>query len=82
MGSERHPMLYRCCFLGANDTIDALEEIEADTLADAIEDAKAMLKRRPQHQAVELWLNNRCAFRAGHDKAEEERFLRTWRSVG
>jgi hypothetical protein len=30
-------MLYRCCFLDAHDTIDAIEEIEADTLLGAIE---------------------------------------------
>jgi hypothetical protein len=41
-----------------------------------------MLKSRPQHEAVELWLNSKCTFRAGRDKGEEERFLRTWRSVG
>jgi hypothetical protein len=44
-------MLYRCCFLDANDGIEALEEIEADTLTDAIDDAKAMLKSRPQHES-------------------------------
>ena len=31
------PMLYRCCFLDANDSIDAIQEIEADTLLGAIE---------------------------------------------
>ena len=45
-------MLYRCCFLDANDTIDAIEEIEADTLLDAIEQAKAMLSGRSHHNAV------------------------------
>ena len=29
-------MLYRCCFLDANDGIEALEEIEADTLTDPL----------------------------------------------
>ena len=62
-------MLYRCCFLDANDTIDAIEEIEADTLLDAIEQAKAMLTGRSHHNAVELWLDNKCAYRAGRDRA-------------
>jgi hypothetical protein len=62
-------MLYRCCFLDANDSIDALEEIDADTLLDAIEQANAMLKGRPHHETIEVWLNNRCAYRAGRDRA-------------
>ena len=66
-------MLYRCCFLGANDTIDALEEVEADTLLDAIEQANAKLKERSHYDAVELWLDNgldnRCAYRAHRDPA-------------
>jgi len=66
-------MLYRCCFLGANDTIDALEEVEADTLLDAIEQANAKLKERSHYDAVELWLDNgldnRCAYRARRDPA-------------
>ena len=62
-------MLYRCCFLGANDTIDALEEIEADTLLNAIEQARAMLRQRSHHESVELWLGNKCAYRARRDRA-------------
>ena len=37
-------MLYRCCFLDHNDNIEALEEIDADTLVVAIEQTRAMLK--------------------------------------
>jgi hypothetical protein len=66
-------MLYRCCFLDANDTVDALEEIEASSLLGAIEQANAMLKERPRYEAVELWqdnwLDNRCAYRAHRDRA-------------
>ena len=62
-------MLYRCCFLGANDTIDALEEVEADTLLDAIEQANAMLSERSHHEWVEVWLGNKCAYRARQDRA-------------
>jgi hypothetical protein len=62
-------MLYRCCFLDANDTINAIEEIEADTLLGAIEQANAMLNGRSHHAAVELWIDNKCAYRAGRDRA-------------
>ena len=62
-------MLYRCCFLDANDSVDALEEIDADTLLDAIEQANAMLKGRSHHEVIEVWLRNRCAYRAGRDRA-------------
>jgi hypothetical protein len=62
-------MLYRCCFLDANDSVDALEEIDADTLLDAIEQANAMLKGRSHHEVIEVWLGNRCAYRAGRDRA-------------
>ena len=62
-------MLYRFCFLDANDSIDALEEIDADTLLDAIQQADAMLKGRSHHEAIEMWLGNRCAYRARRDQA-------------
>jgi hypothetical protein len=62
-------MVYRCCFLDANDTVDAIEEIEADTLLSAIEQANAMLNGRSHHAAVELWLDNKCAYRAHRDRA-------------
>jgi hypothetical protein len=66
-------MIYRCCFLDGNDIVDALEEIEADTLLDAIDQAKAMLRQRSHHEAVELWqdnwLDNKCAYRARQDRA-------------
>jgi hypothetical protein len=53
-------MIYRCCFLDGNDSIEALEEIETNTLLDAIDLAKAMLRQRSHHEAVELWLDNKC----------------------
>jgi len=62
-------MLYRCCFLDANDNIDAIEEIDAGSLLYAIEQANAMLSGRSHHSAVELWLDNKCAYRAGRDRA-------------
>ena len=62
-------MLYRCCFLDGNNTIDAIEEIETDTLLGAIEQANAMLNGRSHHAAVELWVDNKCAYRARRDRA-------------
>ena len=66
-------MLHRCCFLDPNDTVDALEEIEASSLLGAIEQANAMLKERSRYEAVELWqdnwLDNRCAYPAHRDRA-------------
>jgi hypothetical protein len=51
--------LYRCHFLDSRDHIEAHEEIEAGTLLEAIDRANAMLKERPQHDAVEVWAGNR-----------------------
>jgi hypothetical protein len=48
-------MQYRCYFLDGADHIKAAENMEADTLHQAIELAFAMLKKHPQHHAVELW---------------------------
>ena len=41
--------LYRCHFLDSRDRIEAHEEIDANSLADAIDRANAMLAERPQH---------------------------------
>ena len=35
----------------------------------AIEQANAMLNGRSHHAAVELWLDNKCAYPAGRDQA-------------
>ena len=61
--------LYRCCFLDRNDTVAALEEIEADTVEEASEQASAMLTGRPHHAAIEVWVNNQCVYRAQRDHA-------------
>jgi hypothetical protein len=61
--------LYRCHFLNAEDNIEAFEEIEAGSLADAIARAEVMLNRRPHHCAVEIWAGNRWIFRATRDRA-------------
>ena len=62
-------MLYRFCFLAAQDRPGASEEIEFNSLIDAIARAHMLLKQRPHHEAVEVWLGNRCAYRARRDQA-------------
>jgi hypothetical protein len=46
---------YRCYFLSSDDHIQAAENIEAETLGEAIERANAMLALHPQHHGIELW---------------------------
>ena len=65
--------LYRCHFLDAWDRIEAHEEIEADTLIDAIDRANAMLAERPHHSVVEVWAGNRWLYRTGHGAASEQK---------
>ena len=62
-------MLYRFSFLDAQDRPGASEEIELASLLDAIARAHMMLKQRPHHDAVEVWLGNRCAYRGRWDQA-------------
>ena len=62
-------MLYRFCFLDAQDRPAASEEIEVVSLVHAVAGAHMMLKQRPHHDAVEVWLGNRCAYRARRDQA-------------
>ena len=47
--------LFRCYFLDERDHIAAEEDIEVETLSDAIELAVVMLQSRSQHRAVEIW---------------------------
>lgn len=46
---------FRCYFLDADGHIGGREEIDADTLAGAIDQALAMITARPQHSAFEIW---------------------------
>ena len=62
-------MLYRFCFLDAQDRPGASEEIDLNSLIDAMARAHILLKQRPHHEAVEVWLGNRCAYRARRDQA-------------
>ena len=60
--------LYRCCFLDAQDEIEAVEEIEVASLPDAITRADVMLKRRPHHSVVEIWAGGKWIYRATRDQ--------------
>ena len=61
-------MLYRFCFLDAQDHAAASEQLEARSLIDAIARAHMLLKARPQHDAIEVWLGNSLAYRARQDR--------------
>jgi hypothetical protein len=54
--------IFRCYFLDAQDHISAREDIEADTLAAAIDRALAMLKSRPHHRSIEIWQGARRVY--------------------
>lgn len=47
--------IYRCHFLDRDDRITVSEDIDVDALSDAIARARAMLKERAHHHAVEVW---------------------------
>ena len=51
-------MLYRFACLDADDNAASTEEIDARSLIDAIAKAHMMLKSRPHHETVEVWLGN------------------------
>ena len=62
-------MLYRFTCLDAHDNAVSTEEIDARSLIDAIAKADMMLKSRPHHETVEVWLRNSLAYRARKDRA-------------
>jgi hypothetical protein len=62
-------MLYRFCFLDPQDRTAVSEEIEVTSLLDAMARAHMLLIQRPHHEAVEVWLGNKCAYRARRDRA-------------
>ena len=62
-------MLYRFTFLDAKDCTVSTEEIEARSLVDAVARAHMLLKSRPHHAMVEVWLGNSLAYRARQDRA-------------
>jgi hypothetical protein len=64
--------LYRCHFLDIRDCIEAHEEIDANSLADAIDRANSMLAERPHHNVVKVWAGNRWLYRAGRGRRSEQ----------
>ena len=61
-------MIYRFTCLDAHDNAVNTEEIDARSLIDAIAEAHMMLKPRPHHETVEVWLGNSLAYRARKDR--------------
>ena len=62
-------MLYRFACLDTHDNAVSTEEIEARSLIEAIAKAHMMLKSRPHHATIEVWLGNSIAYRARKDRA-------------
>ena len=58
--------IFRCYFLNEGDHIQAVEEIEANALGEAIDRAQVMLKARPQHCSVELWEGTKRVYPVGY----------------
>src|SRR5437879_3334667 len=58
-----HPINY------THDNAVSTEEIDARSLIDAIAKAHMMLKSRPHHETVEVWLGNSLAYCARKDRA-------------
>jgi hypothetical protein len=56
--------MYRCYFLGADDRIRAAEDIEAGNRDEAVENARAMLRERTHHDAIELWEGEKKIYRS------------------
>jgi len=47
--------IYRCYFLDEDDHITDVAELETDVLDRAIDRALALLRTRPEHDAIEIW---------------------------
>jgi len=62
-------LLHRFTCLDAHDQAGSTEEIDARSLMDAIAKAHMMMKSRPHHETVEVWLGNTLAYRARKDRA-------------
>ena len=62
-------MLYRFCCFDAEDREAHSEELEARSLIDAIAKGHMMLKMRPHHQTIEVWLGSSLTYRARQDRA-------------
>jgi len=68
---------YRCYFLDNEGHIRNYEGIDADTLSEAIDRALAMLKARPWHLNVELWLGASRLYPAGDSNVLPEQTSRS-----
>ena len=55
--------LYRCYFLDGDDHIRERADIEADTLAIAIDQALELLKKKPQCRSFEIWQGDQRLYR-------------------
>ena len=62
-------MLYRFCFFDAEEHAAATEELEVRSLVDAMARAHMLLKARPQHETIEVWVGNSLAYRVRRDRA-------------
>ena len=62
-------MLYRFCFFDAEERAAASEELEVRSLIDAMARAHMLLKARPQHETIEVWVGNSLVYRARRDRA-------------
>jgi hypothetical protein len=62
-------MLYRFCFFDVEERGAATEELEVRSLIDAMARAQILLKARPQHETIEVWVGNSRAYRARRDRA-------------
>lgn len=47
--------IYRCYFLDGDDHISDVAELEADALDTVVDKALALLRTRPEHDAIEIW---------------------------
>ena len=61
-------MLYRFSCLDADDRAVTTDEIEARSLIDAIAKGHMMLKVRPHHETIEVWLGNSLVYCARRDR--------------
>jgi hypothetical protein len=62
-------MLYRFCFFDAEEHAAATEELEVRSLIDAMARAHMLLKARPQHETIEVWLGQ-GHYTAQHTKGD------------
>jgi len=67
-GAHAMPV-YRFSFIDDQGHVVSSEELEVNSLIDAMAKAHMLLKTRPHHPAIEVWLGNRCAYSARQDRS-------------